>query len=91
MNKHEDKYAPYLEMPVKDYCKLRIDPVSSEIEHVGLTALFDWLLSPAGIGITVQYLDRSPGSEATAYSCDPVDHTGVLIPNAPIITLLYRP
>jgi ubiquitin thioesterase protein OTUB1 len=91
MNKHEDKYSPYLETTVKDYCKNRIDPVNSEIENVGLSALFDWLLSPAGVGLIVQYLDRTPGPETTTYSWEPLDQGGMPIPNAPSMTLLYRP
>jgi ubiquitin thioesterase protein OTUB1 len=91
MNKYSDKYAPYLELPVKEYCKNRIDPVNSEIENVGLSAVFDWLLSPAGIGLNVQYLDRSAGAETTTYSWEPTDHTGMPLQDAPSVTLLYRP
>jgi hypothetical protein len=91
MNKYPDKYQPYLEIPVKDYTTNRIDPVNSEIENVGLSALFDWLLSPAGIGLTVQYLDRSPGAETTTYSWDPMDHNGMPTAKVSSMTLLYRP
>jgi ubiquitin thioesterase protein OTUB1 len=88
---HADDYQPYLEVPLEEYCKTRIDPATSEIEHVGLTALVDLLIKPAGIGAEVLYLDRNVGEEVISYQYEPLDQNGQTVPNHPWFRLLYRP
>lgn len=68
--------------------KNMILPVGAEIEHVGLSALKDVLLAPAGIFLEVLYLDRSEGSEVTMHRFDPVNNGGFTVGN---VRLLYRP
>jgi hypothetical protein len=91
MQTHPDLYQPYLETSVADYCKEHVDPANCEIENVSLTAVFDVLVKPAGVGIEILYLDRSPGATVTPYTLNPVNEAGQPLTNFPIFSLLYRP
>ncbi|KAF2674955.1 hypothetical protein BT63DRAFT_449942 [Microthyrium microscopicum] len=91
IQKHPDEYSPFIDIPVAEYCKNRIEPAVAEIEHVGLSALVDLLAKPAGIAVEVLYLDRSPGEEVTTYRFDPLDPQGAALVNPPTFQLLYRP
>lgn len=71
-----------------EYCNASVMPITSEIDHVGLSALKDVFLSPAGITLEVNYLDRSEGDEVTMHRFSPVNHGGYDIG---IVRLLYRP
>lgn len=85
MQLQPDRYEPFLEMPVLQYCVSRIDPSNQEIDHIGLQALTDAVIAPAFIALEVSYLDRSTGDEVTAHQ---------FVPNAgnwPTIRLIYRP
>ncbi|KAG8534281.1 uncharacterized protein KY384_001125 [Bacidia gigantensis] len=87
-----DEYAPFVpEMDVETYCKNHVDPFYEEIEHVGVKALVDTIVNPAGIAISYLYLDRSEGEQATPYSFPVLDKTGDEVKDAPTIRLLYRP
>jgi ubiquitin thioesterase protein OTUB1 len=82
---HADDFAPFLEMSVDEYRRLRIDPSLQEIDQIGLQALTTGVIAPAGIAVEVLYLDRSAGDEVTPHE---------FVPNAtgkPTIRLLYRP
>lgn len=61
-------------------------PIGSEIENVGLSALKDVCLSPAGITLEVLYLDRSEGDEVNMHRFSPVSGFDI-----GTIRLLYRP
>jgi ubiquitin thioesterase protein OTUB1 len=88
---HPDQFQPYVDRPLRDYCGARIEPTLCEIEHVGMSALVDMLVKPAGIMVEILYLDRSPGTEANTFRWEPVDHSGLALANPPTIRLLYRP
>lgn len=89
MKTHEHEYASWLIGTTLDqYCDSQITPVGAEIEHVGLKALKDVLLSPAGITLEVSYLDRSEGSEVTMHRFDPSTPDRYAIGS---VRLLYRP
>jgi ubiquitin thioesterase protein OTUB1 len=88
---HPDDYAPYMDLPLVEYCKNRIEPAICEIEHVGISALVDVLVKPAGISAEILYLDRSPGDEVTTYRFDPLDQNGMILSHPPTFRLLYRP
>lgn len=80
-----NSYEPFLEMSMTEYRQQRIDPANQEIDQVGLQALTDGVIAPAGIALDVSYLDRSMGDEVTPHP---------FVPNAvewPTIRLLYRP
>jgi len=85
MQLHEDNYAPFLEIPVDQYRVTHIDPTNQEIDQIGLQALTDAVISPAGFALEVLYLDRSMGEEVTPHS---FSQGGEGIPT---IQLLYRP
>lgn len=85
MQLHPDEYEPFLEMPVDQYCVARIDPANQEIDQIGLQALTHAVISAAGFGLEVLYLDRSMGEEVTPHQ---FSQTGNGVPT---IRLLYRP
>ncbi len=94
MKAHAGNYQPYiLESTVDQYCASQIEPFQTEIEHVGMKALIDALISPARIAVDILYLDRSPGSEVNNHRIEALstaDATGTYVPT-PTIYLLYRP
>jgi len=85
MQLRADQYEPFLEMPISEYRVARIDPSNQEIDQIGLQALTDAIISPAGFALEVLYLDRSYGEEVTPH---PFSEN---MQNAPTIRLLYRP
>lgn len=89
MKTRPQDYAPWLlGQTVEDYCNASVMPLGAEIDNVGLSALKDAFLSPAGITLEVLYLDRSEGSEVNMHRFDPVNHNGL---DVGTIRLLYRP
>ncbi|KAH7127123.1 peptidase C65 Otubain-domain-containing protein [Dendryphion nanum] len=77
---------------IQKYCQDNIEIASAEIDHVAMAALAEALVKPAGFGLEVLYLDRSPGSEINNnYRVDPINYEGFPAPDAPIMRLLYRP
>ena len=92
MKLHPDDYAPFVaDLDVTSYCQNHIDPFYEEIEHVGVKALVDSIINPAGIAVEYLYLDRSAGDQATPYSFPVHNRAGVEETEAPTIRLLYRP
>ncbi|KIW13004.1 hypothetical protein PV08_08191 [Exophiala spinifera] len=85
MKIHSERYAPFMVMPVSEYCNSRIEPSHQEIEHIGLQALNDAVIAPAYIGLEVLYLDRSAGDEVTPHRF--VEDSQ----NWSSIRLIYRP
>lgn len=57
-----DRFVPFLEgfSSADDFCKSVIEPVSAEIEHIGITCLCETLMQPLGFAVEIIYLDRSP-------------------------------
>lgn len=72
-------------MPLDTYCATRIEPVKTEIDEIGLKALVDGVIEPAGFGVEILYLDRSEGDAVTPHQL-----TSSHSENA-TIRLLYRP
>ncbi|KAI9760339.1 MAG: hypothetical protein M4579_001743 [Chaenotheca gracillima] len=93
MKTHSEEYENFLENATIDqYCSLAIEPYQVEIENVGITALTDVLLKPAGFALEVLYLDRSVGSEVNSHRFEATDYEGNPIDsNAQTMRLLYRP
>ena len=76
----------------EEYCSTQIEPYRVEIEDIGLNALVDAIIKPAGMTIEVLYLDRSELEEVNAIPFEPQNSAGQAVyPDAPIIRLLYRP
>jgi len=89
MKTHPNDYAPWLiSQSVEEYTNAQVMPTSAEIDNIGLTALKDVFLSPAGITLEVLYLDRSDGSEVNMHRFSPVNQGGYDIGT---MRLLYRP
>lgn len=85
-------YEPFLDRPVAEHCGTHIEPYGVEIDHVGLMALIDCLILPAGLAVEIIYLDRSAGDDVNVHRFEKLDGDGVLTPpDAPVLRLLYRP
>ncbi|KAJ4362154.1 hypothetical protein N0V95_001502 [Ascochyta clinopodiicola] len=85
---HADDFRHFVPMgDVKAYCANNIEPAQCEADNIGVAALADALVKPAGFGLEVWYLDRSPGEEINrSYYAEPSDPI-----HAPMLRLLYRP
>ncbi|KAK4983262.1 hypothetical protein LTR50_007340 [Elasticomyces elasticus] len=89
MRTHADVYEPFvLPQSVDEFCASSIDPYPAEIEHIGISALTDVLLKPAGISLEISYLDRSIGDEVNVHRMDADAPDGFA---SGTIRLLYRP
>lgn len=87
MKTHPENYAGYMiGQTVDQYCDEHVMPMDSEIDHLGLSALKDVILSPASLALEVTYLDRSQGDEVNLHRFDPVSGF-----TASTVRLLYRP
>lgn len=77
---------------IQQYCERHIDPFRVEMEHVGLNALIDAVIKPAGISVEILYLDRSEGDEVNTITFPIKDSSSRNGFHAtPTIRLLYRP
>ena len=93
MKTHAEAYQPFiLDGTVAQYCASQIDPYQVEIEHIGMNALIDALVKPAGFAVEISYLDRSPGVEVNTHRFEATAADGTaLYHDAPTMYLLYRP
>jgi ubiquitin thioesterase protein OTUB1 len=87
MRANPSRFEPYIPgmTSIDAYCKEVLEPVNTEIEHLGMTALIDVLLEPIGLAAKINYLDRSPGTKVNHYTFGPKTD------RRSIIHLLYRP
>jgi ubiquitin thioesterase protein OTUB1 len=90
---HADDFRHFVPMgDVKTYCGNHIEPTQCEADNIGIAALAEALIKPAGFGLEVWYLDRSAGEEINrSFYAEPTDHHQMPIPNAHMLRLLYRP
>lgn len=88
-----DTYDPFVPdgQNVHSYCAQSIEPINREIEHLGIVALVNVLLTPVDFVLEIAYLDRSPGSQVNHHRF--TDETGVKETSlaGPTIFLLYCP
>lgn len=94
MKTHAENYLPFIVGTVAEYCQTQIEPYQVEIEHVGMNALIDVLVKPAGFAVEISYLDRSPGHEVNTHRFEETSANAIsMYPNdpTPTIYLLYRP
>ena len=93
MKTSPDTYRPFIpDATVEQYCGSQIEPYQVEIDHIGMNALIDVLIKPAGFAVEVLYLDRSSGSEGNTHRFEAINSDGsAMYPAAPTIHLLYRP
>lgn len=93
MKSNAEAYQPFSpDVSIEQYCATQIEPYQVEIEHLGMNALIDALIKPAGFAVDILYLDRSVGQEANTIRFElqtPDGHPIFL--DAPTIRLLYRP
>jgi hypothetical protein len=90
---HPDDFRHFVPMgDVKAYCANNIEPTQCEADNIGIAALAEALVKPAGFGLEVWYLDRSPGEEINrSFYAEPTDHHHMPLANPPMLRLLYRP
>ena len=83
-----ENYQPFCqEEPISSYCAAKIDTFASELEHLGLQALFAAVIKPAEVTLEITYLDLTPGTVTNTFKWDD-DGTEPLVGT---IRLLYRP
>lgn len=63
MRTHKENFEMYMDVPLEQYCTHMIEAIDREIEELGIRALADLLLSPAGYGLEVVNLHDNPGSQ----------------------------
>ncbi|KAI9888909.1 MAG: hypothetical protein M1814_006141 [Vezdaea aestivalis] len=86
MKTHATEYEQFLSgQTVAEYCSQQINPYQVEMEHLGLNAMIDVLVKPAGFSVEVSYLDRSATTEVNVHRFE------AATPNGPTLCLLYRP
>jgi len=90
---HSTDYQHFLEygQSTKEYCSINIDPVNTEIDHLGVSALSEALLKPAGFALHVLYLDRTPGEEINLHQFGATEADALSLHGLPTLRLLYRP
>ncbi|KAA8614665.1 Peptidase-C65 domain containing protein [Pyrenophora tritici-repentis] len=90
---HADNFRHFIDSgDVKGYCANFIEPTQCEADNIGVAALAEALVKPAGFGLEVWYLDRSPGEEINrSFYLEPTDAHHRPIVGAPMLRLLYRP
>ncbi|KAI9791331.1 MAG: hypothetical protein M1833_001556 [Piccolia ochrophora] len=93
MKTHVEDYQPFiLDGTVDQYCATQIEPYLVEIEHIGMNALIDALVKPAGLAVEILYLDRSAGDEVNSHRFEALASDGAAVySDAPTMRLLYRP
>jgi hypothetical protein len=83
---HPNDYEPFLlGQTIRDYC-VQVEAAQCEIDHVGVSALADCLIKPAGFALEVSYLDRSDGPEINTHRFETTEGL-----RTPTMRLLYRP
>lgn len=93
MKTNAELYQDFLpDETIDQFCKTHIDPFTMEIDHLGINALIDAIIKPAGIAVDILYLDRSEGEEVNTISFGGQSQNSVPgYPDTPSIRLLYRP
>ncbi|PHH68084.1 hypothetical protein CDD80_271 [Ophiocordyceps camponoti-rufipedis] len=93
LKSNAETYDPFVPggQGVSSYCSQSIELPDREIEHLGIVALANILLQPAGLALEIAYLDLSPGSQVNHHRF--TDETPGQRPPPPgrTIYLLYRP
>ncbi len=88
MKQNPDSYSSFLSMPIHQYIQSYIDPFKVEIEHIGIQALMDVVIGPAGFDIEITMLDRTAGSEPNTI---PFNSSTPLCTPPPTLRLLFKP
>lgn len=91
MRKDADRFAPFIDCDIDEFCKREVEPMGKECEHPQITALSDFL----GVRIHIEYLDgrnfdETKGLNSVSFpdeSSVDMEHFGAIGPT----TLLYRP
>jgi len=90
MRKDADRFAPFIDGDIDDFCKREVEPMGKECEHPQIVALSDFL----GIRIQIEYLDGRNFDETNGLGCVnfPDDISAVASEESfGPTTLLYRP
>ncbi len=93
MKTNAEAYQPFVvDQTVEQYCASEIEPYQVEIEHLGMKALIDALVKPAGLAVEILYLDRTAGEEVNSHRFEPEIAPGApAYGEVPTVRLLYRP
>ncbi|RDA93309.1 hypothetical protein CP533_2058 [Ophiocordyceps camponoti-saundersi (nom. inval.)] len=93
LKSNADTYDPFVPggQGISAYCSQSIELPNREIEHLGIVALANILLQPAGIALEIAYLDLSPGSQVNHHRFTDETPGQNAPPPGPTVFLLYRP
>ncbi|KAI4258908.1 MAG: hypothetical protein LQ352_001021 [Teloschistes flavicans] len=93
MKTHSNKYVPFIpeQTSIDQYRSVHIEPHAVEIEHLGLQALVDAIVQPAGIAVQVLYLDLSPSDQVNDHWPAAAPSPNASYDEVHTIRLLYRP
>ncbi|RDA88348.1 hypothetical protein CP532_5630 [Ophiocordyceps camponoti-leonardi (nom. inval.)] len=93
LKSNADTYDPFVPgaQGISAYCSQSMELPNREIEHLGIVALFNILLQPAGIALEIAYLDLSPGSQVNHHRFTDETPGQNAPPPACTVFLLYRP
>lgn len=96
MRLNPEEYALFIEnSDIVSYCSQTIAAFVQEIDHVGMKALMDTIIVPAGLQVEIMYLDRSEGQEVNVHRFEQENDSKALgesFSSVPLgICLLYRP
>ncbi len=86
---HAEEYQGFMEDgSIENYCNLHLESTDSEIDHLGITLLFEMVLKPLGFCLVIADLDRYAGAEVNHHEFVANPTLGV---TDPVIYLLFRP
>ncbi|PFH61306.1 hypothetical protein XA68_17723 [Ophiocordyceps unilateralis] len=93
LKSNADNYDPFVPggQGISSYCSQSIELPDREIEHLGIVALANILLQPAGIALEIAYLDLSPGSQVNHHRFTDETPGQRAPPPGRTVYLLYRP
>jgi ubiquitin thioesterase protein OTUB1 len=88
-----ETYNPFVpgDNGIEGYCRLSIEVINREIEHLGIVAMANILLKPVSFVLEIAYLDRSPGSQVNTYRFPEEANNQDVSNLGSMIYLLYRP
>ncbi|KAF3930180.1 hypothetical protein ABW20_dc0100832 [Dactylellina cionopaga] len=88
---HPDAYEAFIETSIAEYCSSQIEPYTVQIDHIGVKALIDVLLIPAGFEVEISYLDRSDGNEVNVHRFEDEEAKEKGDKQQKTLRMLYRP
>lgn len=94
IREHSNHYQDFIHLEatatVAAYCAAKIDPPSTDIEELGIYALWEAVIKGMGINIGIVNLDNSPGDTCHIITYPPPESESSSEQNLPTIWMLRR-